>query len=63
MDGNSHVQSIRLIIEWIQVHVEMWLELFFKIFFIKKYIRITFFLKKLFLILAHQNNFKILKKY
>ena len=39
--------------------------LLFKIFFIKKYIKIIFFLflKKLFLISIHQNDLKIHKKY
>jgi len=39
--------------------------LLFKIFFIKKYIKIIFFLflKKLFLILIHQNDLKTHKKY
>jgi len=38
--------------------------LFFKIFFILKYIKIIFFIfKKLFLTSAHQNKLKILKIY
>jgi hypothetical protein len=43
--------------------VRLWL--FFKVFFIYKCIKIIFFFifKKLFLISAHQNNLKILKKF
>jgi len=38
----------------------VWLWLFFKVFFILKYIKIIFFIfKKLFLISMHQNNLKI----
>ena len=43
--------------------LEVWLRLFFKVFFIYKYIKIIYiflFFKKLFLIPTHQNNLKIL---
>ena len=41
----------------------MWLRLFFKVFFIRKCIKIIFKKKKLFLTSAHQNDLKTSKKY
>jgi hypothetical protein len=44
--------------------LRVWLRLFFKVFFTRKYIKIIFFIfKKLFLTSAHQNYMKTLKKY
>ena len=45
--------------------LDVWLLLLFKVFFIKKYIKIIYFLffKKLFLISTHQNDLKTPKKY
>jgi len=42
-------------------YLEVWLQLFFKMFFTYKYIKLIFF-KKLFLISAHQNDLKTPKK-
>jgi len=44
---------------------DSYMELFFKIFFIQKYIKIIYFLifKKLFFILIHSNDLKISKIY
>jgi len=45
-----------------RVYLEVWLRLFFKVFFIPNCIKIIFFIfLKLFLILPHQNNLKTLK--
>ena len=49
----------------LRVCLDVWLLLLFKVFFIKKYIKIIYFLffKKLFLISTHQNDLKTPKKY
>jgi len=47
----------------LNVYLEVWLGLYFKVFFVLKYIKMIFFIfKKSFLKSAHQNDLKHIKK-
>ena len=63
LSSSIHRASFRkFVVTWTRVYLKIWLRLFFKVFFINKYIKIIFFLFLKIIFASYQNDLKISKK-